>query len=172
MQGAVVRAVCRSVRMLLAWATSVRFPVVSVVWPRTCSEGIMVTLAVVPSMVWLWSRSTSSVPICRTVVWGWPVVMSMPGLWSMVMCRCTWGWYSVWTIHNYVSIFIALETAYIWTMMCYVAWFLALKTVILFMRHDIHCGGWYQCGWKLLCGMAWSFSTSEMASVRVCGPFS
>ena len=153
MWGVMVRAVCRSVRMLSACTTSVRTPIVPVVWPRMSSEGVMVTLAVVPSMVWLWSRLTSSIPICRTVVWGWAVMMSVLGLWSLMMCRCTWGWYSVWTIHNYVSIFITLETAYIWAMTCYVAWFLALKTVILFMRHDIHCEGWYQCGCKLLCGI-------------------
>ena len=104
-------------------------------------------------MMWLWSGSTVFVPVFMTVAWGGSLEVSMLRLWSALMCRHTWRWYPVGTIYYYVSIFITLKTSYIRVMTCYVTWFLTLETVILFMRHNIHCWGWYQCGCKLLYGL-------------------
>ena len=166
--GVAVRAVCKSVWMLSTWMTSVISPVVSVVWPRMCSEGFMVALALVSLVVWLWLKSTASVPICRTVAWGWAVVVSMLGLWSIMMCSCTWGWYSVWTIHNYVSIYLTLKTAYIWAMMWPDSWYWKQQSFSWGMTFTVDSG----INVAVSCCVTWIFLTSEMASVRVCSPFS
>ena len=71
----------------------------------------------------------------------------------VAMCRCAWRWYPVWAIHYYLSIFITLITSYIRAMTCYVTWFLTLETMFLFVRHNIHCWVWHQCGCKLLCSL-------------------
>ena len=147
------RMVDLSIWVWASWITSVMSSVVPMVWPRMASVGIMVTLAAVSLKMWLWSGSTAFVPVFVTVAWGWPIGVSMSRMWSVAMCRCTWRWYPVQAIHYYVSIFITLKTSYIRAMACDVTWFLTLETTFLFMRHIIHCWGWYQCGWKLLCGL-------------------
>ena len=136
-----------------SWITSVMSSVVPMVWPRMASVGIMVTVAKVSLMIWLWSGSTGCVPVFVMVAWGWCIGISMLGVWSVAVCWCTWRWYPVWAIHYYMSVFITLKTLYIRAMMCYVTWLLTLETMSLFVRHNIHCWGWYQCGCKLLCGL-------------------
>ena len=73
----------------------------------------------------------------------WPGAVPGRGFHPVMLCRCTWGWYLMWTIHYYMSIFITLEATYIWAMSCYMAWFLTLETAIFFMGHDIYCWWWY-----------------------------
>ena len=133
-----------------ARSTSVVASAVPVVWPGMVSVGVMLASAMVSARIRLWSGPTASVSAFMTVVEGWPIVRSMLGWWSVAMCRCAWGSYSVWTVYWYVSIFVTLKTSYIWIMSCYVSCFLALETVIFLIRHNIYCWGWYQCSCKLL----------------------
>ena len=151
--GVMVRIMCINTWVWTSWITPVMLFVVPMVGPRTASVGVMAVLAVVSLMMRLWPGPTASVPVFVMVARGWSMVVSMSRLWSMVMCRFTWRWHPVWTIHYYVSVFITLETPYTGAMMCYVTWFLALEAAILLMRHNIYCWGWYQCGSKLLCGL-------------------
>ena len=166
MWSVMVRMVNIGIWVWASWITSMMLSVVPMVQPRMASVGIMATLAAVSSVIWLWSGSTAFVPVLVMVAWGWPMGISMLRMWSVVMCRCTWWWYPVWAIHYYVSVFIAFKTSYIRVMTCYVTWFLTLDTMLLFMRHSIHCWGWYRCGCKL-CGLELLiFSYSICQSLR------
>ena len=148
-----VRTMCICTLVWTSWNTPVMSSVVPVIWPGTAPVGIVVTVAAVSVIMGLWSRPTASVSVIVIVAWSWLIWVSTSRLWSVLTCRCTWRWYPVWAIHYYVSLFIALKTSYIRAMMCYVTWFLTLGTMILFMRHNIHCRGWYRCGCKLLCSL-------------------
>ena len=148
-----VSKMCINVWVWASWTTPVMASVIPVVWPGTASVGIMMTLAVISVRMGIWSRPTVSVPVFMMVAWVWYSLAATMRLWSMVMCRCTWRRYLMWAIHYNVTILITLKTLNIGIMTCYMTWFLVLKTVIFLMRHNIHCWGWYQCGYKLLCGL-------------------
>ena len=142
MWGVTVGMLSTGVRVL--WSTPMMMSIVSMMWPGTAFVGFVVTVAVVSMGMGLWPWSAVSVPVLETVARSQSGAVPGMGFWSVMVCRYTWGWYLMWTVHYYMSIFSTLEATYIWAKSFYMAWFLTLETAIFFMGHDIHCWWWYQ----------------------------
>ena len=75
--------------------------------------------------------------------------------------------YPVWAIHDNVTILITFEASNIRAISCYMSLFLALEAAILIIGHHVGCRRWNNHG-----STALSFSTLELATLSVCGPFS
>ena len=165
-----VRTMHISTWVWASWTTPVMPSVVPVVWPGMVSVGIVVTFAVVSAMMGLWSRPTASVPVFVMVVWGWSIVVSISRFWSVLTCRCTWRWYPIWAIYYYVAILITLEASNTGTMSAIWpnSWHWKQQSSSWDMTFTVEDG----VNVAVSCCVAWSFSTSDIASVRVCGPFS
>ena len=136
----------------------------SVMQLGTTSTWTITTGTLISMRVWLQSQPAIPVPV--------PVVVSgmMPCVPSPVSCRCALWWHSIWTICCYVAILITLKAMHVKGIMCNVAQFLTLKALIssLVIKLIVEEGNRVAVN----CWVAWSFSTSLMASVRVWGPFS
>ena len=76
----------------------------------------------------------------------------------------------MWTIHYNVTVFITFETPNVGAIPGYLAMFLALETSIFFICHHADVDGGVTVA--VSCCTALSFSTSDMASLSICGPFS
>ena len=76
----------------------------------------------------------------------------------------------MWAVHYDVTVLITFKTPNVGTMSCYVIMFLALETSILVICHHVDQDGGVLV--VVSCCTAFSFSTSDIASLRVCGPFS
>ena len=101
-------------------STPVVVSTVSMMWPGMASVGVVMTVTLISVEMGLWPWYAVSVSVLVTV--SRSISCAMSGVWilSMMMGRCAWGWYPLWTVHHYMTIFLALEALYIWTMMCYV----------------------------------------------------
>ena len=100
-----------STGMRALWSTPMMTSIVSMMWPGIPSVGIMVTVAVVSMGMGLWPWSAVSVPVLVMVTRNQSGAVPGMGFWSVLMCRCTWEWYLVQTVHYYMSIFITFEAA-------------------------------------------------------------
>ena len=94
---------------------------VSMMWPGIASVGVMMTVTMISPGKGLLSWSAVSTPVLVTVSRSRPFLMPGVGILSMMMGRCAWGWYPVWTVHYYTTIFITFKATYILAVMCYVA---------------------------------------------------
>ena len=111
-----------------------------VMWPAMASVGGVMTMASISAWLELqpWSAVLVSVPVM--VSRSWSGVMPGVGSLSMMMCKCAWWGYPMWTVHYYMTIFIAFKTLYIWTVSFYMTLLLTLETSVIFMRHYIYYG--------------------------------
>ena len=124
-----------SIGMRASWNTPVVMSNSSIVWPRASSVWIAATVTVISVGRGLRPWSAVSVSVLVTVARSQSGVVPGMGFQSVMMCRCTRGWYLMQTVHYYMSVFITFEVTYIWAMSCCMAWSLTLKTLILFMWH-------------------------------------
>ena len=122
-----------------SWSTPMVASTVLMMWPGTSSVGIMMAVTAIPMGIGPWPWSVVSVPVLVMVAWCWSSAVPGMAFWSVMACRCTWGWYLMWTVHHYMSIFITFKAMYIWAMTCCVPWLLTLKTVVFLMGHYIYC---------------------------------
>ena len=150
------------------WAAPVVATVIPVLWPRVASVRIMMTRAEMFLKMTLWSGSALPVSFFMVVSWTWSG-MAMSGRFVMNYWG-SWRRYLVWTIHDNVTIFTALIASNIWGISCYMSLFLALETVISLCDITSTVEGGMIIA--VTCCTALSLSTSEIASVSICGPFS
>ena len=155
-------------RVQSLWDASGVVASIPVLWSNVAFVGIMMTQFVMSSKMRLWSGSASPVSVFTVLSWTWSG-MATSGTF-VVSHWGSWRRYHMWTIHDNVTIFVALIAPNMRASSCYMSLFLVLESVIFFMRHHIDCEGGMIIA--VNCCAALSFSTSEMASVSVWGPFS
>ena len=121
-----------------------------VLWPWVAPAWIMMTWAVVPAKLRLWSGSASPVPVFTVVSWTWPCMATSRRFGFLMSCWGSWRRYPVWTIHDNVTIFVTLIASNMKAISCYMFLFLTLETVIFFVRHHVDCRRWKNCSCELL----------------------
>ena len=135
----------------LSWTVPVVAASIPVLWSRVASVWIMITQAVMTSKIGLWSGLTSSVSILMVILWTWSGVVTF--LWFVMCCWSSWRMYSVWAIHDNVTIFVTLIAPNVRAMSYHMSWFLTLETAIFVIQHHSNCGGWDEHCHKLLHGI-------------------
>ena len=164
---AMARMMCTTTWVWALWINPVMFSVVPVVWPGMASVRVMVTFSAV-SVIVIWTYYIGACLHDSGV--RLTIVVSMLRLWSVVTGRCTLRWYPVQTIHCYVSVFITLETSNTgqWCAMWPDSWHWKQWSSTWDITFTVDIG----INVAVSCCATWSFLTSDIASVRVYGPFS
>ena len=116
--------------------------------------------------VGLWSGLASPVSILTVLPQTWSGMVTL--VWFVVYHWSSWRWYSVWTVHDNVTIFSALILPNVRAMSCHMSWFLTLQAAIPFDITLTVEGGMIIA---VSCCTEFGFFTSKMASVSVWGPF-
>ena len=89
---------------------------------------------------YLWECDCDLDLLCRNLSWRWCLeVYLVLRVLSLMVCKHAWWWYSIWTVHCYMTIFIAFKAMYIWATMCHVAQLLTLEALVFLIGHYINC---------------------------------
>ena len=77
---------------------------ISMMWPLTASVGVVMTMTPISTWLGLWPWSAVPIFVPVMVSRSWSGAMPGVGILSMMMCRCSWWWYPIWTVCYYITI--------------------------------------------------------------------
>ena len=162
---------------LYMWSMSIMLgtPEVAVIIPMSWTGAtfvwVIMTWAAMSVKMRLWSGTTLPVPVFMVVSWTWSIGVAFVRSGLVMFCWGSWRRYPMWTIHDNVAILITFKTPNVGATSCYVSLFLTLETAwssSLYIMLNVD-GGIIMV---VSCCTALSFSTSDIAWLSVCGPFS
>ena len=134
-----------------SWVAPMVAASILVLWSRVAFMQIVMTQASMSSVVQSWSGSALPASIFTVVPW------TQSGMVTFVLfVMCHWGSgrrYSVWTVHDNMTILVAFIAPNVRAMLCDMSWFLTLETAILFIWHHINCREWDNCCHEMLYGI-------------------